>query len=123
MLSLTYDVWEIFLACVLRNDVAMALIRLLDMCDPAESVLLRLSPMAADPCSVPCRIDCSIFCGVTAVGAVSTVWVSKSVAPFVVMLDKFLLVLLWFLVFIFWLPFETDCCRPSITFRLSSVDN
>ena len=58
MLSLTYDVWEIFLACVLRNDVAMALIRLLDMCDPAESVLLRLSPMAADPCSVPCRIDC-----------------------------------------------------------------
>lgn len=37
----------------------MALTRLRDICEPAESVLALLSPTAADPCSAPFRMACS----------------------------------------------------------------
>lgn len=51
----------------------MALICLLDICDPAASVLEHLSPTAADPFRVPCKIDCSTTCAVAPVYAVGLV--------------------------------------------------
>jgi hypothetical protein len=55
-----FRTWDIILELVLVV-VMQVLILLLDIKEPAESVLGRLSPTAADPPKAPCRIEASIL--------------------------------------------------------------